>query len=46
MNCFMKRLLVWSTDSWDENDVETVDVEAAVSADVADVRSAQSVMKM
>jgi hypothetical protein len=46
MNCFMKKLLVWLTDSWDENDVETVNVKTAVSADVTDVKSAQSVMKM
>ncbi len=42
----MKKLLVQSTDSWGEGDVETVDVETAVSADVTDVKSAQSVMKV
>ncbi len=46
MNCFMKKLLIQSTDSWGENDVETVDVETAVFADVTDVKSAQSVMKV
>ncbi len=46
MNCFMKRLLVQLTDSWGESDVETIDVKTAVSADVTDVKSAQSVMKM
>ena len=46
MNCFMKKLLVQSTDSLDEDDVETVNVETAVSADVTDVKSAQSVMKV
>ncbi len=42
----MKKLLVQSTDSLDEDDVETVNVETAVSADVTDVKSAQSVMKV
>jgi hypothetical protein len=46
MNCFMKKLFVWLTDSWGENDVETVNVETAVSADVADVRLTQSVIKV
>ena len=38
MNCFMKKLLVQSTDSRDESNVETVDVETTVSADVTDVK--------
>ena len=52
----MKKLLIQSTDSWGEDDVETVDVETvdvetvnvetAVSADVTDVKLTQSVMKV
>ncbi len=46
MNCFIKKLLIQLTDSWGENDVKTVDVETAVSADVTDVKLTQSVMKV
>jgi hypothetical protein len=46
MNCFMKKLLIQSTNSWGEGDVETVDVKTAVSVNVTDVRLTQSVIKM
>ncbi len=46
MNCFIKKLLIQLTDSWDESDVETVDVETAVFTDVTDVKLTQSDMKM
>ncbi len=37
-SCFKVRLFIQLTDSWEEGDVVTADVEIAVSTDVADVR--------
>jgi hypothetical protein len=46
MSCFKVRLFVQLTDSWEEDDVATADVEIAVSTDVADVRLSQFITKM
>jgi len=46
MSCSRMRLFIQLTDFWEKDDVATADVKTAVSADVTDVRSAQSVIKM
>ncbi len=38
MSCFKVRLFVQLTDSWEEDNVATADVEIAVSTDVVSVR--------
>ncbi len=38
MSCFKVKLFVQLTDSWEEDDVATADVEIAVFTDVVDVR--------
>jgi len=46
MSCSRVRLFLQLTDSWEEDDVATVDVEIAVSIDVADMRLSQFITKM
>ncbi len=46
MSCFKVRLFVQLTDSWEEDDVATVDVEITVFTDVADIRLSWSVTKI
>jgi hypothetical protein len=46
MSCFKVRLFIQLTDSWEEDDVATADVEIAVSTDVVNVRLSQFITKM
>ncbi len=45
-SCFKVRLFVQLTDSWEEDDVVTADVEIAVFTDVVNVRLSQFITKM
>ncbi len=45
-SCFKVKLFIQLTDSWEEDDVATADVEIAVSTDVVDVRLSQFITKM
>ncbi len=45
-SCFRVKLFIQLTDSWEEDDVVTADVEIAVPTDVADVRLSQFTTKV
>ncbi len=46
MSCFKVKSFVQLTDSWEEDDVATADVEIAVSTDVVNVKLSQFITKV